>query len=100
MIIDLLGAVLLTASAAIVVAVLSICLGANPATRVRVAASLGLWFAVVVTLEATRLLDNGVGFGVRGLGIAVAVPVAILMVIFARVQSARERLLHMPLWLL
>ena len=83
MIIDLLSAVILTASAAIVVAVLSICLGANPATRIRVAASLGFWFAVVVALAATRVFDNTVGFGVRGLGIAVAVPIAILVVIFA-----------------
>ena len=100
MIIDLLSAVILTASAAIVVAVLSICLGANPATRIRVAASLGFWFAVVVALAATRVFENTVGFGVRGLGIAVAVPIAILVVIFARVQSARERLFRMPLWLL
>src|SRR5213595_2729199 len=54
--IDLLSSIELTASAAIVIAALSITFGSNAATRIRLAAWLSAWFVVVVILAATRAL--------------------------------------------
>jgi len=51
---DLIGSIELTASAAIVIAALSIGFGSNPPTRIRIAVWLGIWFIIVVILAATR----------------------------------------------
>ncbi len=98
--IDLIGSVELTASAAIVIAALSIGFGSNAAARIRVAAWLSLWFIVVVILAATRGLYYQGGTGTPGLGVAVALPVVVLCILIVRVQSLREAFQHVPLWLL
>jgi hypothetical protein len=98
--IDLIGSIELTASAAIVIAALSIGFGANAATRIRIAVSLGLWFVLVVILAATRALYYEHGLGAPGLGLAVALPIAILCVTVARVKSLQENFHRVPLWLL
>ena len=97
---DLIGSIELTASAAIVIAGLSIGFGANAATRIRLAVSLGLWFVLVVILAATRALHYQHGLGTPGLGIAVALPIAILCLTVARVKSLHENFHRVPLWLL
>ena len=51
--IDVISSIELTASAAIVIAALSIGFGSNLTTRIRVAAGLSLWFILVVILAAT-----------------------------------------------
>ena len=98
--IDLIGSVELTASAAIVIAALSIGFGSNATTRVRIALSLSSWFVVVVILAATRALYYEHGLGSPGLGIAVALPIVILCFVVVRVQSLREAFGRVPLWLL
>ena len=98
--IDLIGSVELTASAAIVVAALSIGFGLNPATRLRAAVGLSLWFILVVILAATRALYYEGGLGAPGLGLAVALPIVILCLVVARIQSLREGFRRVPLWLL
>ena len=98
--IDLIGSVELTASAAIVVAALSIGLGLNPATRLRAAVGLSLWFILVVILAATRALYYEGGLGAPGLGLAVALPIVVLCLVVARVKSLREGFRRVPLWLL
>ncbi len=97
---DLIGSIELTASAAILVAALSIGFGSNPMTRIRIAVGLGVWFIVVVILAATRALYYEHGLGTPGLGLAVVLPVAILCLTAARVQSLREAFHRVPLWLL
>ncbi len=97
---DLIGSVELTASAAIVIAALSIGFGSNPLTRFRLAVALGIWFVVVVILAATRALYNEHRLGTPGLGLAIALPIAILCLTVARVQSLREAFHRVPLWLL
>jgi hypothetical protein len=64
--IDLIGSVELTASAAIVVAALSIGFGLNPATRLRAGFGLSLWFTLVVILAATHALYYEHGLGTIG----------------------------------
>jgi len=96
---DLIGSIELTASAAIVIAGLSIGFGANPATRIRIALSLGLWFVLVVILAVTRALYYEHGLGAPGLGLAVALPIAILCITVGRVKSLRENFHRVPLWL-
>src|SRR5216110_3550872 len=98
--IDLLSSIELTASAAIVIAALSITFGSNAATRIRLAAWLSAWFVVVVILAATRALYYEHGLGTPGLGLAVALPIAILCVAVARIKSLREGFHWAPLWLL
>ena len=98
--IDLIGSVELTASAAIVIAALSIGFGSNATTRVRIALWLSSWFVAVVILAATRALYYEHGLGSAGLGIAVALPIVILCFVVVRVQSLREAFRRVPLWLL
>jgi hypothetical protein len=97
---DLLGSIELTATAAIAIAALSIGFGSNAATRIRVAAWLSAWFILVVILAATRALYYQNGLGTPGLGMAVALPIAILCVVVARVKSLRDAFHRVPLWLL
>jgi len=98
--IDLIGSIELTASAAIVIAALSIGFGANATTRFRAAIGLSAWFVLVVILAATRALYYEHGLGAPGLGIAVALPIAVLCIVVARVHSLREGFSRVPLWLL
>src|SRR6266480_1501495 len=98
--IDLIGCIELTASAAIVIAALSSGLGLNTAARTRIAAWLAVWFVVVVILAATRALYYEHGLGAPGLGIAVALPIAVLCIAVACVKSLREGFHRVPLWLL
>ena len=98
--IDRIGSVELTASAAIMIAALSIGFGSSAAARLRIAAWLATWFVVVVILAATRALYYEHGLGTPGLGLAVALPIAVLCATVARVQSLRESFHRVPLWLL
>src|SRR5215510_1980263 len=75
---DLIGAVELTASAAIVIAALASAFGHDAARRIRVAAWLSVWFVLVVILAATRALYYEHGLGTPGLGFAVVLPIVIL----------------------
>jgi hypothetical protein len=97
--IDLLSSIELTASATIVITVLSIGFGATVATRIRIAVGLGIWFVVVVILAATRALYYERGLGAPGLGLAVAVPIVTLCAVVARVPSLRQAFYRVPLWL-
>jgi hypothetical protein len=98
--IDLIGSVTLTASAAIMIAALSIGFGSTAVVRTRIAAWLTAWFVVVVILAATRALYYEGGLGAPGLGVAVALPIAVLCIVVARTQALREEFHRVPLWLL
>ena len=98
--IDRIGSVELTASAVSMIAALSIGFGSSAAARLRIAAWLATWFVVVVILAATRALYYEHGLGTPGLGLAVALPIAVLCATVARVQSLRESFHRVPLWLL
>src|SRR6266699_4734581 len=97
---DLIGSIELTASAAIVIAALAIGFGSNPLARVRIAIWLGVWFVIVVILAATRSLYYEHGLGTPGLGLAIVLPITVLCLTAARVQSLREAFHRVPLWLL
>jgi hypothetical protein len=97
---DLIGSIELTASAAIVVAALAIGFGSNPAAGIRIAVWLSGWFVLVVILGATRALYYEHGLGTPGLGMAVALPIVILCLTVARVNSLRENFHRVSLWLL
>src|SRR5438094_5388148 len=98
--IDRIGSVELTASAAIMIAALSIGFGSSAAARPRIAAWLTTWFVVVVILAAARALYYEHGLGTPGLGLAVALPIAVLCATVARVQSLLESFPRVPPWLL
>jgi hypothetical protein len=98
--VDLIGSIELTASAAIVIAALSIGFGSNAKTRLCAVIGLSLWFVLVVILAATRALYYEHGLGAPGLAIAVTLPIAVLCFVVARVHSLREGFHRVPLWLL
>ena len=75
---DLLGAIALTAGAAIVIATLAASAPAEPPARRAIAAGLAAWFALIVLLGAAGFFDAVRGIGTPGLGIAVALPVLAL----------------------
>ena len=97
---DLIGSVELTASAAIVIAALSIGFGSNAPARIRIAAWLSAWFVIVAILAATRALYYERALGAPSLGIAVALPIAVLCILVACVQPLHDALHRVPLWLL
>ena len=97
---DLISAIELTASAALLIATLSSAFGRDTAARIRIAAWLAAWFVLVVVLAATRALHYEHGLGTPGLGLAVVLPVVIICLLVARTESLREALHRVPLPLL
>src|SRR5256885_4180286 len=97
---DLIGSVELTSSAAIVIAALSIGFGSNAPARIRIAAWLSAWFVIVAILAATRALYYERALGAPSLGIAVALPIAVLCIPGGCVQPLHDALHRVPLWLL
>ena len=97
---DLIGSIELTASAAIVIAALSIGFGCSAPARIRIVAWLAVWFVAVVILAATRALYDEGGTGAPGLGVAVVLPIVVLCILVARVSSLHEAFHRVPLWLL
>lgn len=75
---DLIGAVGLTAGAAIVIAALAAGHAGTPAARRGLGAVLAVWFVLIVLLGAAGTFDRVRGIGTTGLGIAVVVPVLAL----------------------
>jgi len=89
---DVIGAVELTMSAAILVAALSVLAGHDTAQRLRYSAILTGWFVIVVILAATGALGNAHGVGAPGLGVAVAAPIALMCVSLMSAPSLRTAL--------
>jgi len=85
---DVIGAVELTMSGAILVATLSILAGHDIAHRLRYAAILTGWFVIVAILATTGVLGNG-GVGAPGLGVTVAAPIALMCISMMYVPSLR-----------
>jgi hypothetical protein len=98
--IDLIAAIELTLSAAIVVSALAIGFGDTAVRRLRLGAGLGLWFAVVTALAATEAFHYQRGIGVSGLGLAVVLPIAILSLTVLRSAQLRQALDTIPISLL
>src|SRR5260370_23378815 len=67
---------------------------------IRIAIWLSAWFVLVVILAAARVLYYQHGLGTPGLGLAVALPIAILCITVTRIQSLRDAFHRVPLWLL
>ena len=75
---DLIGAIALTASAAVMIGSLAAIQPEPPAARLRVGATLGGWFALIVALGALHVFDPDLGLGAPAMGIAVLAPVIVL----------------------
>jgi hypothetical protein len=94
---DILSTVEATVTAAIVVALLAYATARTSRARLLVVSALAVWFVLVLMLGATRFLDAELGYGVPALGLAVALPVAALVVAFSAVPSMRDALMATPL---
>jgi hypothetical protein len=97
---DLISSIELTASAAIVIAALSIGFGSDARAPIRIAAWLSAWFVAVVILASTRALSYKGGAGAPGLGVVAVVPIIFLGILVQRVPSLHEVFHRVPLWLL
>ena len=96
---DLTGAIELTAGAGILVGSLA-AIQPEPAARLRIAAILGAWFALVVASAALHLFDPHLGLGTPAIGIAVLVPVIVLAYTGLRWPTVNAAVLAAPLALL
>jgi hypothetical protein len=86
-----------TIGASIVVARLSFALARTLPGRLTVAGLLAAWFALVLAIGATGSLDPARGLGVPGLGLTVALPVAVLAGAFFTLSPIRDAMLAIPL---
>jgi hypothetical protein len=94
--IDLVIAIALTASAAVVVWILCAALPAAASRRALAAIALVAWFAVIVALGATSALAPG-NFGTPALGLVVALPVVAVVALAAASARLRQALLSIPM---
>ncbi len=94
---DLVAAIEDTAAAAIAIAVIAVSVADTPGRRIRVAAGLGAWFAVVVVLGASRVLSADAGLGAPGLGLAIVLPIATIFGLILGTASGRAALADVPL---
>jgi hypothetical protein len=92
MTIDLLIAIVLTASAATVVSVLCLSVRRSPSWRLTAAAIAIAWFSAIVALGATGTLAPD-GLGTPGVGLVVALPVLVLAFAGLRIDALRQALL-------
>ena len=94
---DLIGAIGLTASAAIVIGILGHWYAAGKDGNQRILAWHAVWFVLIAGLGATGTFNYPAGIGTPGLGVAVMLPVAIIAILAIRVPSLRAALLSIPL---
>jgi hypothetical protein len=92
---DLIGAIELTASAAILVGALA-AIQPESVARLRVAALLGGWFALVVVAAALQLFDPHIGLGAPAMGFAVLAPVVALAYAARRSPAIQAAVLAAP----
>lgn len=95
--IDLLGSIAITVSAAIIISTLTMGLGEDGPSRTRISGALALWFALVTAMAATGLLTYPHGLGTPGLGVAILIPMVILIGAGLSVPSLRRALRRIPL---
>ena len=95
MTLDLLIAVIATASAAIVIASLVLSTPASVRQRIGSAAVLAAWFFAAVTFAAAGIVSPG-GLGTPAVGLAVVIPIAVVAILAARDSVIRDALYGIP----
>lgn len=101
---DLIGAILLGFNSAIVIGTLALGLGSTLGGRLRTAALLAAWLGIVIALGATGALhpEDADPQNVRlaataKLGIAVGLPIALMVAAVLSIRSLKERVLSLPM---
>jgi hypothetical protein len=94
---DLIGAIGLTASAAIVIAVLGCWYAGSRDGNVTILVWHVVWFVLIVSLGATGALSYPAGFGPLGLGAVVVLPLAIVGILAMRPTGFRAAFVSIPL---
>jgi hypothetical protein len=97
---DLIGAIALTASAAVMIGSVAAIQPEPPTARLRVGATLGGWFALIVALGALHVFDPDLGLGAPAMGIAVLAPVIVLAYAARRSPTVEAAMLAVPVPLL
>ncbi len=93
---DLLGAITLTANAAVVMGAVTASYPGSQAARLRLGVALIGWFGVIVTLAAVGVFSHRRGIGTPAIGLAVLLPVLTLAYVGRR-DPARSAILAIPL---
>lgn len=94
---DLIAAIALTASAAVVVGTLATIFSSSPQERARIAGGFAGWFALLVALAAFGAFDPVSGVGTIGLGIAIVLPAAVMAALVLGSAERRAALAAVPL---
>lgn len=94
--IDIIGAISLTALFGLCAALLITAIPVGAAARSRVAAIAIAWFAGVGSLGALGIFSVG-GFGTMAIGMAVLAPIVLLLVSAVRSSTVRKVVLNVPL---
>jgi hypothetical protein len=94
---DVISAIELTASAAIVIAALALSIPAPARSQLKIACGLVAWFTALATLCALGAFAPGTGIGTPGLGAAIAVPLVVILWLVLADRHWREHVLAMPL---
>jgi hypothetical protein len=93
---DLLGGIELTASAAILSAILAAGLAETTRGRVAVVAGFSLWFALAIAVAASGTLHATDTAGTLGVGCFIALPLIVLAVAAGTSDGVRRALLRIP----
>jgi hypothetical protein len=96
MALDLLIAIIATASAAIVIASLVLSTPASIRQRIGFAVVLAVWFFVAVALAATGIVSPS-GLGTPAVGLAVVIPIVLVAILASRHGVVRDALDGIPL---
>ncbi len=96
MIFDLVGAIELTASSAILITVVALAMAATRDRQALLAAALAAWFVAVVALGASRVLSYDGALGVPGLGLAVILPILVMTTLAFGTTGGRQALAEVP----
>lgn len=97
---DLIGAIGLTAGAAILIGSLAASHSGPPVARIGIGIALAAWFALVVACGAAGVFDYRLGLGTPGLGAAVLLPVLILGYAGTQLPAFKSAVLAIPVALL
>ena len=94
---DLLGAIGLTTSAAVVIGAIAASYAGSQTARLGLGAMLAGWFGLIVVLGTAGVFDYWRGIGTPGIGMAVLLPVLTLTYAARRFETIRSAVLAIPL---
>ncbi len=94
---DIIGAITMTAAAAVLVGTIAAAYPGPLPARLRLIAAFALWFTLVVLASGLGLPDPVTGFGVPALGFAIVVPIVVMAFVATSSGERLQRVLAIPM---